>query len=368
VINYISNLPEHLHTGGFTAMNVAALQALRNRHDIRYVGPIDPPVESWRKVLSKFGRFAGLGGDYFFYSRSRLSQIAREVAELSDPKAQLDFFHGFTPWVMTDPQRPFVAWGDCTFRDYMDIFHRRGEFHARDLDRVEKAEALWMKRARAIVFNSRWAATRAQEAYGLDWDSIHLVGSFGDLSEPEADVYDNGTEFAFVSTNFITKGGPVVLDAFRRLREKYPDVRLVVAGDRGPLSLSEPGVRYLGFLRKEIPEQKEKLIDVFSRSRAIVNASMSDTAPVLLVEAAYFGCPAISSNRYAIPEIVEDGVTGILIDDPRDPGLLALAMERMLTGGDAYRSMRKAAWTKSRTHHSRQAFQDQLQAVVASVI
>jgi glycosyltransferase involved in cell wall biosynthesis len=60
----------------------------------------------------------------------------------------------------------------------------------------------------------------------------------------------------------------------------------------------------------------------------------------VLTEAAYFGCPAISVNRFAIPELVADGVTGILVDPPASPNDVAEAIASLLEDPDRYAKMR----------------------------
>lgn len=368
MINYVSNLPADLRSGGFSAMNFAAWSALSRSHSVHYAGPVDPSVSLPRKALSKLLRLSGGRGDFFFYSRPRLEAIAREADKRCVPEAALDFFHGFTPWILTRPARPYAAWSDCTFRDYIEYFHDRSRFRPADLERIERAEAAWLKGAQAVIFTSEWAAARARAAYGLDESRVAVAGILGDFAPPEQDRYAGGKRFAFISTNFVAKGGPVVLEAFRELRARRPEITLAVVGDRGPLDLSEPGVTYEGFLRKEHPEEYARLREIFATSRAIVNATRSDTAPVLLVEAGYFGCPAVSSRRFAIPEIVEDGVTGILVNDPEDSGAIAQAMARLLDDEDGYAAMRQAAWEKVRRDHSRASFERRLCACIDAAL
>lgn len=365
MINFVSHLPRDLRSGGFSAMNVAALEALERRYAVNYAGPVSLPPSPWSKGLSKLLRVAGLPGDYAFYSRGRLRRIAAEVEARRRPRAAFDFFHGFTHWVLTRPGR-YAAWSDCTFRDYIDIYHRRADFRAADLARIEAAEAAWLKGAAAVAFTSAWAAGRAVADYGLDPARVHVVGIFGETDLPQADLYDGASQFAFVSTAFAAKGGPVVLEAFRRVRAQRPDATLVIVGD-SPAQAAEPGVTLAGFLRKEDAAQNARLRDVLGRSRAVVHPTRSDIAPLLAVEAAYFGCPVISSRRFAIPEIVDDGRTGLLLDDPTDPAAVADAMLRLLEDEAGYRAMRAAAWAKSRRDHTRTAFEDRLLASVEGI-
>jgi len=364
VIHFISNLPKDLRSGGFSAMNVAAYSAISSIELTRYVGPINPPVILTEKVVSKFKRVAGAQGSFFFYSRRRLNQIADAVHAHTGGDARLDFFHGFTPWILTRPDRPYMAWSDCTFHDYIGSFHRREQFRSGDLERIEQAEAAWLNRARFVIFTSRWAADRAISHYRLDANRVASVGIFGEIEMPVRDAYDGGLEFAFVSTNFHAKGGPTVLSAFREVRKAHPRASLVIIGDVPSDLAAEPGVRFTGFLRKEIPAEYQRLLEILGRARALVHPTKSDIAPLLLVEAGYLGCPVISSRKFGIPELVKDGHTGLLLDDPSQAATVADAMRRMLEHTDDYRKMRSAAWSNARTLHSRGKFEERLQACV----
>ena len=368
MIRFVSNLPADLRSGGFSAMNAAAFAALSERWPVRYAGPIDPPALLWQKGLSKALRVAGLGGDFSAYSRRRLRNIAAGAATRDWPEAGIDFFHGFTPWVALRPSRPYVAWSDCTFHDYMDIFHDRSEFRPGDLRRVETMEAAWLAGASRVLFTSRWAAERAIGQYGLDPARVRSVGIFGEIEPPDVDRYEGGQRFAFVSTNFAAKGGPVVLEAFRRLRASHPSAQLTIVGAAPPDLSAEQGVHYAGYLRKEDSEENARLRQILASSVAVVHPTRGDIAPLIIVEAACFGCPAISSRAFAIPEIVENEVSGLLLDRPADACQVAGAMRWMLENPAAYASMRAAAWRVARERLSKAAFVARLQGEVAEVL
>jgi glycosyltransferase involved in cell wall biosynthesis len=250
-----------------------------------------------------------------------------------------------------------VAWSDCVFPDYIDIFHPSNCFSASDLKRISDAETSWLKQAKWLGFSSKWAADRAISLYGLNPHKVSVVGIFGEFEAPKSDSYEGAKQFAFISTNFEAKGGYVVLEAVRRLRSRHPDASLVIVGDIPTNLREEPGLTLAGFLRKEVPAENERLKTIFAKSRAIVNATRSDIAPVLLIEAGYFGCPIISTRRFAIPELVDDGMTGILLESATDPAPLTQAMSWMLESEPQYYKMRTAAWRKAHGEHSREAFE-----------
>jgi hypothetical protein len=183
-------------------MNAAAHEALGKLTAIHYVGPINPPTIFRQKVVSKLLRTLGSQGNFFAFSRERLEAVAREVDLRCSLDARFDFFHGFTPWILTKPPRPYVAWSDCIFRDYIDVYHQRQLFQAADLERIERAEATWLRDAPYIGFSNAWAAQRAISHYQLNMSCVHVVGNFGEIEAPAGDEYTGAKQFAFVSTDF----------------------------------------------------------------------------------------------------------------------------------------------------------------------
>jgi glycosyltransferase involved in cell wall biosynthesis len=349
-------------------MNAAAFSAISTLEASHYVGPITPPVIPWQKALSKLRRVAGSRGSFFFFSESRLKKIAAEVKSQSRAGARLDFFHGFTPWVLTRPQHSYMAWSDCTFRDYVKIFHRREQFLRDDLERIEQAEAAWLKNASCVLFTSNWAAWRAVRDYSLDPNIVGSVGIFGEIEMPARDAYAGRKEFVFVSTNFEAKGGRTVLAAFREVRKRHADALLTIVGDRPSDTRPEDGVTFTGFLRKEVPDEYRRFQQILGGACALVNATSSDICPLLFVEAGYVGCPVISTRKFAIPELIEDGRTGLLLDASPQPNIVERAMNWMLEHPNEYQRMREAAWAKTRRQHSRKQFEERLCSYVSKVV
>ncbi len=72
-----------------------------------------------------------------------------------------------------------------------------------------------------------------------------------------------------------------------------------------------------------------------------VLSSRTEGLPVCIIEAMRAGLPVIASAVGGIPELVEDGVTGILVP-PADPAALANALARLVEDPELARSMGKA--------------------------
>src|SRR5262249_19077268 len=168
-------------------MNAAAYEALRKIDAINYIGPINPPIIFRQKVISKILRMLGAQGNFFTFSQDRLKAVAGEIQRRCSVAARFDFFHGFTPWILAKSSRPYAAWSDCIFHDYINIYHRRELFRPADLERIERAEEDWLRGAQSVGFSNVWAAERAINRYALKSSRVHVVGNFGEVEGPLAD-------------------------------------------------------------------------------------------------------------------------------------------------------------------------------------
>jgi glycosyltransferase involved in cell wall biosynthesis len=92
----------------------------------------------------------------------------------------------------------------------------------------------------------------------------------------------------------------------------------------------EGAVRLAGE-RHDVPQRLAEA-DVF------VLSSRSEGAPLSVLEAMAAGLPVVASAVGGVPELVEDGVTGVLVA-PGDPAALAAVLERLLADGDLRRRL-----------------------------
>lgn len=123
------------------------------------------------------------------------------------------------------------------------------------------------------------------------------------------------------------KGWDVLLGAFRRLRRDVPGAHLVFAGepwgDAGLLR-EEENVR----LRLEYLEEKERAL-WFAASDAVVCPYRHATGSGIAADALAHGRPVIGTRVDGLAEVVEDGVSGLLVP-PCDEAALAAAMRRFV--------------------------------------
>jgi len=361
-VNFITNLGLQEVSGGFSAMNAAAHEALTEIADVHYVGPINPRVSFCGWMVAKLQRSVGQPSKFFFFSEARLRLIAEEVNRRRRADADIDFFHGFTPWVRCRPASPYVAWSDCCFRDYLDIYHPARLFDAADVMRICSTEAEWMRGAHVIVLSSEWARLRSKTHYGLSEELLANVSIFGAMDIPEKDTYTGGRDFVFVSTDYARKNGPLCRQAMNRVWQKFPDARLKIIGaPPHAADLSDNRVIYEGYFDKSKPKQLAAFTNHLSRAFALVHPTEADTTAMIVIEAAFHGCPSITPNDFALPEVTRNGSYAILLRRPISADALADAMIGLLADEERYRALRARARQSTIPQFSRVAFKKRLQ-------
>ena len=368
-VSYITSIALDRISGGFSAMNRAMFDSLTSKYICDYIGPVNPKPIFSQHFLSKAGRMLRLGGDFFFFSEKRLEAIRTAVEKrLAASSALFAIFHGFTPWIHIRPPMPYIAWCDCTFWQYIHIYHDAGRFRSSDLQRIKEREAAWLRNAERVIFRSEWAASEAIRDYRLNPDRVGIVGNYGFMKPPPRDLYELGQDFLMITTNFRQKGGPVSVEAFRQVHLKHPGTRLVIVGDHpGEKLLREPGVVYLGWIDKSNSDQTDVLRAAFASARCLIHPTTADINPTVLVEAGYFGCPSITTKRFAIPEMVKDGISAILLEDPTNVTAIAGAMAWMLEQDQCYLRMRQEARNQMLRNYTVEVFRERLAAEFATV-
>jgi len=118
------------------------------------------------------------------------------------------------------------------------------------------------------------------------------------------------------------RGGPVLIEAFRRVRKEFADARLTVVSAGAP-PLKEPGVEQFGHA------SDETLHKLFSSCSLFAMPSICESWGLVYVEAAAHGCPTANWSNWALPDIVDHGVTGVLSDKHNADGLAEALVEAL---------------------------------------
>jgi glycogen(starch) synthase len=140
-----------------------------------------------------------------------------------------------------------------------------------------------------------------------------------------------GAPIVYIGDLSADKGVPVLLEAYRGLADPPP---LVLAGRRTALMLDLP---FGAVVRAELPHAD--VMALMRSSRFVVVPSVwPDPCPTVVLEAMAAACPVIAASSGGIVDMVEDGVTGLLVA-PGDPAALRQAMTRILGMAEGGRAL-----------------------------
>jgi len=199
----------------------------------------------------------------------------------------------------------------------------------------ERANA---RRADVVIAPSRYSADVARREYGLPAAKLAVVPEPIELERWAA---------LFAAATPRPRGGPTILcvarmyprkrigdllEAAALLRSRIPGARVRIVG-KGPewervvrlhaaLGLGET-VSLLGDV------SRERLAEEYISADLFCLPSVQESLGIVFLEAMAAGLAVVACRAAAMPEVVEDGVTGLLAP-PRDPAGLCAAIETLV--------------------------------------
>jgi glycosyltransferase involved in cell wall biosynthesis len=164
-------------------------------------------------------------------------------------------------------------------------------------------------------------------------------------SEPESNPDSFGPHMVFACRQlFPRKGIRFLIEAAALLKPRFPDLKLVIAGDGFERPALEQQARDLGIDRDTVflgwvPNAE---LPRYYRAAAVsVIPSLEEGFGIPAAEAMGCEAPVVASDAGGLPEVVEDGVTGRVVPKGDVPALTA-AIGELLADPEARARMGKA--------------------------
>jgi glycosyltransferase involved in cell wall biosynthesis/GT2 family glycosyltransferase len=289
------------------------------------------------------------------YSRSMLEEVRRLAhfspvdmieAPLWDSEGIAFVVDGSYP-VITSLQTPFkVAYASNP--DWATDDPAGKGFH----EAIIRAEEYVLRYPTAIWSISRAVMDTIRRSYGIDCSaSSHVVIPLG--IDPVPAVSSNGEARSGVMVLYVgriegRKGTDVLLEAIPSLCEKHPQARFCIAGQE-----VNPAIRAV-FLRRhsdaaflerveflgQVPD--DRLESLYASCDIFVAPSRYESFGLVYLEAMRYGKPVVACRVGGSVEVVEDGITGLLVE-PGDSQALEAALDCLLADADRRRRMGEAA-------------------------
>ncbi len=126
------------------------------------------------------------------------------------------------------------------------------------------------------------------------------------------------------------KGHPTLLEAWPAVLAAVPDATLLVVGEGGRRDALEELTAALGIAHRVVfTGRRDDVPAVTAALDIAVLPSYREALGLTVLEAMALSRPVVASDVGGIPEMIEDGRTGLLVP-PRDPAALAAAIIRLL--------------------------------------
>jgi starch synthase len=204
-----------------------------------------------------------------------------------------------------------------------------------------------LRRAAAIVATSRWAAREVARMYPGISAAVHVMANPVTLRLFDPAWIDErrtrGTarpQCLFMGGDFPRKGGFDLLDAWVKGGFSSRADLTLITGWPIPEPLP-PGVRHRHAVRNQSPEWRSSWRD----ADLFVMPTRNEAFGLVYQEAAAAGLPAIGSRLNAVPEIIEDGTTGLLVE-PRNTAALVAALGKLVDSAELRERLGRAARRK----------------------
>lgn len=220
----------------------------------------------------------------------------------------------------------------------------------------------WLsRRLRCFVCVSH-AVAESLRQIGIPEEKIHVIHN--GLTDPSVkmtarSVRGNGVNIGIVGQVGAWKGHEDLVEAFALVAGRHPEARLHIFGpdEREFADYLKQRAASLGIAAHLVwhgfVSDRAKIYS--EMDICVVPSRFHEPFGLIVVEAAFFGLPVIATRRGGLPEIIEDGVTGYLVEAERPPEL-AQRLEELLRSAALRETMGVAARLRARQHFSRERF------------
>jgi glycosyltransferase involved in cell wall biosynthesis len=165
------------------------------------------------------------------------------------------------------------------------------------------------------------------------------------------------------------KGWDLLLGAAHALRQEQPNLHVLIVGDGPHRPLLERLVRDLGIAPRVhfAGAEADVRVPLAAMQVFAFPVRWQEGFGLSLIEAMAAGKPVVATRTGAVPDIVEDGRSGVLVQ-PEDAASLAAGIARLLNDPAAAARMGQGAQARVREAFSLDRMTDQIEAVYRELI
>ena len=163
------------------------------------------------------------------------------------------------------------------------------------------------------------------------------------------------------------KGLGVLIEAISKLQREGVAVSLTIAGRGDDLARHRSAIEHMPgckLIERFVPV--EEVSKIFQSASVVALPYLDATQSGVAALAATYGCPVVASRTGGLPEMVQDGVSGILVE-PGDAGQLAESIQKLIEHPDLAATLADGARRLALTDLSWEAIAERTVAVYVRV-
>ena len=256
--------------------------------------------------------------------------------------ADFIFFENAKVWAPSKLKYPYAMYGDFVGKPY---FREKIPWFDIGIASLHK-ETESYKYATAIFTFSDYGRNSIIKDYGIDARKVFTVGAGPNLNRlpviPKKQF--DGKTILFIGRDIKRKGGHVLLEAFRTVKRRIPDARLVMVCSELEAYAQGRNLKDLGIIIYKCAS-KQLLGCLYRRASVFVMPSLYEPFGIVFLEAMAYKLPCIGANKCAMPEIISHGKSGFLVR-PNDAHGLAQKIIYLLQHKEIARAMGEAGRAK----------------------
>jgi glycosyltransferase involved in cell wall biosynthesis len=317
--------------------------------------------------------------EYWFRAKwQRLASDSGVLADLRSLSGRLQLPSFLFMYLMK--ARKYVRQADVihanwTFSGFIAVILGR-RYHKPIVVTVHGSDAALIKQSKVLRFITRWILRRATKVIVVSRklkDEITSIGVDGGnivviYNGVNTEIFcksmkrEHTRRILWAGRMSTEKNLPTLIHAFKSVTTQMPDATLTLLGDGDRRKEIESLIAALG-LSSEVylPGFKShtEVAEYMKQCDVFVLPSLSEGFPLTVIEAMAIGRPVVVAAVGALPEFIQHGENGYLVD-PRDPGQLATTLvdllqdpcKRQKVGESAAHAVRQLSWDQiaEKTH------------------
>jgi glycosyltransferase involved in cell wall biosynthesis len=196
---------------------------------------------------------------------------------------------------------------------------------------------------------------------GIDLDKFLRVRG-NDYVKSEFGIEDDTQVVGNIAALAPHKSQADLIQAAKIVAAEFPNAKFLIVGEGELRARLESLVGELGLGgRVVLTGFREDPLEILSTFSCFALSSYLEGLGTSVMDAQAMGVPVVATRTGGVPDIVEDGVSGLLVP-PRDPAALAGAISRLLRDGDLRQRLAKTALARSRGYDYRTTVYKTLEA------